>query len=76
MTLCDAVPSALVASSYTVHQCLVRPIAQPDVTHKVGEEILAINYELSRSLFRLFYGKRSKGFCVISKERNFTQEWC
>jgi hypothetical protein len=43
------------------------------LTHKVGEEILAINYELSRSLFKLFHGKRTKESCAICKERNFTK---
>ena len=70
----DVVPNS-VASSFTVRQCLVRPVAA-DETHKVGEEILAIDYELSRSLLILFHGKRSNDSCVISKERNFTYQWC
>jgi hypothetical protein len=72
MTLCrDAVPSDLDASSYTVHQYQIRPCCDVNETHKVKEEILAINYELSRSLLRLFHDKRPKGSCVIYKQWSF-----
>ena len=45
-----------------------------DVTHKVGEEILAISYGLNHPLLRLLNGKWSQISYVIPKERNLTEK--